>query len=763
MKSLPGASQFYGNSLMHCNIVRSLPLHLVEIFAANTAGWHTYPINRIPTCLPVSCKINLLSEVSAMDLKIIGLIIALVVFVLAARGRSVRVQERAWIQDPSPSITGDVECFSEYMELWVHRMKIEGLRLWLSGALRIPVSLASLEHLNFKLSACGFSLHRDAERNYVFRVLYSGCFVQLEQGNYIISLNLMTRTSRFGGWSNGFVMKCPRVTAPPSGEHIHCDPDFIEVTRQIPTDNWNNQLPWSLALRGKLVVALEDASLISLNVETHGANITVQGRRSDILTGDTEMERLGEFLPLRLVSGHYSYSMEAVCPNVSRSPEPLAVLHILKRRMGLVKRSWLDRESLTLSGVSVSQTDAFIVSEGSDYVQLIVNTSHITTTKNCPGSLGGSLVQPFFRVDAAITFKETPHRLYWSLENFLPCRESASSSASLADRKVDSVSDLHTTTPSAGGALEMPSASGTAMSYGQPNSETDAQEPLTSTAPPLSEAAMSTSKTPKNTVNVKSVTTETPWNVTRVSPVTDAPATAPPAGTQRTPVPTEVPPKTFLSLDPVGHTGAEQTEQLARITPGTGSGSEFTDGSGVTPTETPDSLLTWWAGTSEPKEGRGSTGRHPGLGLGNNTVEKIDEWQPSDVLLARSSVSGPSRTAETQLANMSSTLQPRGRLPPNSDLLSPETVTLSHPPSPSAASQLTPSEVMSAPPNSDSLPAGTMRPSGVFPDPVPDMNSFVDSVSPLRSGLRQTNTTLLNPAPPGSQLNGSSAHPIMGA
>lgn len=33
---------------------------------------------------------------------------------------------------------GDVECFSEYMELWVHRMKIEGLRLWLSGALRIP-------------------------------------------------------------------------------------------------------------------------------------------------------------------------------------------------------------------------------------------------------------------------------------------------------------------------------------------------------------------------------------------------------------------------------------------------------------------------------------------------------------------------------------------------------------------------------------------------------------------------------------------------
>lgn len=30
-----------------------------------------------------------------------------------------------------------MECFSEYMELWIHRMRIEGLRLWLSGILRI--------------------------------------------------------------------------------------------------------------------------------------------------------------------------------------------------------------------------------------------------------------------------------------------------------------------------------------------------------------------------------------------------------------------------------------------------------------------------------------------------------------------------------------------------------------------------------------------------------------------------------------------------
>lgn len=67
--------------------------------------------------------------------------------------------------------------------------------------------------------------------------------------------------------------------------------------------------------------------------------------------------------------------------SVSSSAERLAVLHILKRRMGLVKRGWLDREPLTLSAVSVSQTDAFTVSEGSDYVQLTVNTSRISTTR----------------------------------------------------------------------------------------------------------------------------------------------------------------------------------------------------------------------------------------------------------------------------------------------------------------------------------------------------------------------------------------------
>lgn len=32
---------------------------------------------------------------------------------------------------------GDVSCFSDYMEMRIHNVRIEGLGLWLSGALKI--------------------------------------------------------------------------------------------------------------------------------------------------------------------------------------------------------------------------------------------------------------------------------------------------------------------------------------------------------------------------------------------------------------------------------------------------------------------------------------------------------------------------------------------------------------------------------------------------------------------------------------------------
>lgn len=46
--------------------------------------------------------------------------------------------------------------------------------------LLLPVGLVSMENLNHQLSSCGFALHRDLDKNYIFRVMYSGCFVQLE-------------------------------------------------------------------------------------------------------------------------------------------------------------------------------------------------------------------------------------------------------------------------------------------------------------------------------------------------------------------------------------------------------------------------------------------------------------------------------------------------------------------------------------------------------------------------------------------------------
>ncbi|XP_037397375.1 uncharacterized protein C1orf127 homolog [Pygocentrus nattereri] len=343
-------------------------------------------------------------------------------FVLPTSGRVLRVHKRDWIDSPPAAVAeGDVECFSEYMELWIHRMKIEGLRLWLSTILRIQVTLMSLGSLNHQLSACGFSLHKDPDRNYIFRVMYSGCFVQLEHGHYVIVLNLMKRISRFGGRMQNYVMKCPEMAAPPNREHIQCDPDFIQVTRQIPLDSWNNELTWSLALRGSLVVALEDASLIQVNVDIQKPYITVQGRRNAVLSPVQVLQAEGQFLPLKLVSGHYAYSMEATCPNVIQYSSEDTVLHIYKRRMGLTKRGGYDNETLTVSSVSVNQTDMFTWSDTRSFVQLIVPTTLIQKTKNCTDKEDANLQQSFFRIDIVLTFKETNNKMLWTMENTSPC------------------------------------------------------------------------------------------------------------------------------------------------------------------------------------------------------------------------------------------------------------------------------------------------------------------------------------------------------
>ena len=57
------------------------------------------------------------------------------------------------------------------------------------------------------------------------------------------------------------------------------------------------------------------------------------------------------------------------------------VLHIFKRRLGLTKRGSTHTEELTVSDVSVNQTENFTVHETSEFVSLIIPTTQILQTK----------------------------------------------------------------------------------------------------------------------------------------------------------------------------------------------------------------------------------------------------------------------------------------------------------------------------------------------------------------------------------------------
>lgn len=116
------------------------------------------------------------------------------------------------------------------------------------------VSLASLDHLNLQLSSCGFSLHKDSNKNFLFRASYSGCFVQhqvcqsvtaflvrislqtliflvlIQHGYHVLILNLKKRTNRFRGRSLSHILKCPVVSVLPHRKQIQCDPEFIQVS-----------------------------------------------------------------------------------------------------------------------------------------------------------------------------------------------------------------------------------------------------------------------------------------------------------------------------------------------------------------------------------------------------------------------------------------------------------------------------------------------------------------------------------------------------
>ncbi|XP_072304689.1 uncharacterized protein C1orf127 homolog [Eucyclogobius newberryi] len=305
------------------------------------------------------------------------------------------------------------------MELSIHSSVVEGLKAWLSGALQIPFGTASIEQLNPQISASGFTLYEDTENTFTLRVSYSGYLVQQQDEHYILTLNLMTRISRFGGRSQMVVMRCPVVSVP-NTEYIQCDPEYVQVTRQVPYDNWNNELPWSLSLGDQILVALEDASLIQMNVDMDRANISVQGRKREVLSPVMVLNHESEFLALKLISGQHAYSLEATCPTVTDPTAEQTVLHIYKCHMGLTRRGHVP-ETLTVRHVTLRQTENFTFHENGPFVTIVIPTAQILHLQSCPDNK--QIWQPVYRADVVLRFRETNHTVQWSVENVLPCSD----------------------------------------------------------------------------------------------------------------------------------------------------------------------------------------------------------------------------------------------------------------------------------------------------------------------------------------------------
>lgn len=77
---------------------------------------------------------------------------------------------------------------------------------------------------------------------------------------------------------------------------------------------------------------------------------------------------------------------------VTTSTAEKTVLHIFKRPMGLTKRGSYDNESLTVSNVSVNQTDDFTVHDTLGFVILVIPTDQILQTKVSAGTAVSTLI-----------------------------------------------------------------------------------------------------------------------------------------------------------------------------------------------------------------------------------------------------------------------------------------------------------------------------------------------------------------------------------
>ncbi|XP_056398678.1 uncharacterized protein C1orf127 homolog [Hyla sarda] len=305
------------------------------------------------------------------------------------------------------------------MELWVPRRQMDGLLLWLSRVMRFPVSLSSLDRSNHLISRCRYALDMDSDGNFIFRVHYSACNVQTQNGFHVLEIHMVKKTSPGKGRSDRYHMRCPAMTAAMGRETVRCDPNYVQVSRPMPLENADNQ-NWFLLFRGDLVVSVEDASLIGMEVEINKSHITVKGLRDHLLSPKEFLDRKTAVLPLWIGDGFYAYSLEASCPLVAQTPGEEVIVHIPKQRMGLVKRGSYMTETLTLRNIVVRRHIDVTVTENKHFVMVNVNPG-VLQTQDCTTPNNTRGIQVFYSIDLVLEFAEIAYPMNWTLENYYEC------------------------------------------------------------------------------------------------------------------------------------------------------------------------------------------------------------------------------------------------------------------------------------------------------------------------------------------------------
>nr|XP_023408259.1 uncharacterized protein C1orf127 homolog [Loxodonta africana] len=335
--------------------------------------------------------------------------------------------KQAWERSPSSLLRSiflsadKVECFSDYMALWIPKSQVKGLRQWLSRTLHLPGTWRTPRHLDPFLAKCGYFLHPAPHGDFIFRALYSASLVQKEKANYRLEIRIFQKGVRRLEQSDGYVMKCPMTTPRLGQVHVHCGSTFVQVSRPLPLENSSGQPPWLLSLRGELAASLEDASLIGLYVDINATSITIQSPRPELLQRWEVLNTSTELLPLWLVSGYSAYSLEATCPLVSSQPELEVLVHIPKQRLGLVKRGFHFEETLSLRFLRVHQSSTFTVTESQDFVVVSIPAAGVLRVQQCQDGQEAPGTQAFYRVDLSLEFAEMATPVLWTVENFFQC------------------------------------------------------------------------------------------------------------------------------------------------------------------------------------------------------------------------------------------------------------------------------------------------------------------------------------------------------